>query len=58
MSGRTLASLADELSIMARANLNYTINCHLYRFYPPAGLVVPEEEDYIIDIMVTLEADA
>ena len=56
--GRTLASLADDLSIMARADLTYTINCHLYRFDPPAGLVVPEEEDYIIDIMITLEAAA
>ena len=55
VSGRTLAAADVELSLMARANLSYAINCHLYRFDPPAGLVLGDDESYIIDAMITLE---
>jgi hypothetical protein len=55
VSGRTLAAADAELTLMARGNLGYTINCHLYRFDPPSALVLGENESYIIDAMITLE---
>ena len=55
VSGRTLAAADVALSLMARANLSYAINCHLYRFDPPAGLVLGEDESYTIDAMITVE---
>lgn len=56
LAGRTLASIADPLTVMARANLTYAVNFFLYRFDPPAGMVLAEDQDYQIDAMVTLEA--
>lgn len=55
VNGRTLAAAAESLFIMARANLTYTIACHLYRFDPPSGLTIGEDETYTIDAMITLE---
>lgn len=55
VSGRTLAAAATELSLMARADLSYTINCYLYRFDPPSTLVLGDDESYVIDAMITLE---
>ena len=55
VSGRTLVAINTALSLMARANLSYAINCHLYRFDPPSGLALGENESYIIDAMITLE---
>lgn len=55
LAGRTLASSADPLAVMARANLTYAVNFFLYRFDPPAGLVLTEDQDYQIDAMITLE---
>lgn len=55
VSGRTLAAVESELTLMARANLSYAINCHLYRFDPPAGLLLGDDESYTIDAMITLE---
>lgn len=55
VSGRTLAAADAELSLMARGNLSYAINCHLYRFDPPSALVLGDGESYTIDAMITLE---
>jgi hypothetical protein len=55
--GRTLKALLDPLNVMARADLTYTVSFDLYRFDPPAGLVLAEDQDYQIDAMITLEAD-
>ena len=55
VSDRTMAAVDTALSLMARANLSYAISCHLYRFDPPSGLVLGENESYIIDAMITLE---
>lgn len=55
VSGRTLAAVADPLDTMARADLTYAVNFHLYRFDPPADLDLDEGEDYMIDAMITLE---
>lgn len=56
VSGRTLAAAANELSLMARGNLSYAINCHLYRFDPPSTLVLGDDESYTIDAMITVES--
>ena len=56
LAGRTLASSADPLTMMARATLTYAVNFYLYRFDPPAGLILTEDQDYQIDAMITLEA--
>jgi len=56
LSGRILSALLDPLNVMARANLTYAVNFNLYRFDPPAGLVLTEDQDYQIDAMITLEA--
>jgi len=58
VSGRSLAAVDDPLTVMARGNLTYAVNFHLYRFDPPAGLVLGEDEDYAIDAMITLEPKA
>lgn len=55
LSGRTLAASDVPPTIMARANLSYAIECHLYRFDPPAGMVLADDEEYAIDAMITLE---
>lgn len=55
LSGRSLASSADPLTVMARATLTYSVNFYLYRFDPPAGMVLTEDQDYQIDAMITLE---
>ena len=55
LAGRTLSSSADPLTVMARATLTYAVNFFLYRFDPPAGLTLTEDQDYQIDAMVTLE---
>lgn len=55
LSGRTLAAADVPPAVMARANLSYAIECHLFRFDPPAGLVLADDEEYAIDAMITLE---
>lgn len=58
VSGRTLAAADATLTVMARANLSYAIACHLYRFDPPSGLLLADDEEYAIDAMITLEPTA
>lgn len=55
LSGRTLASSVDPLTVMGRATLTYAVNFFLYRFDPPAGMILTEDQDYQIDAMITLE---
>ena len=55
VSGRTLAAVDSTLTLMARGNLSYAVNCHLYRFDPPSALVLGEGESYTIDAMITLK---
>lgn len=56
VDGRRLAAVDSTLSLMARANLSYAVKFHLYRFDPPAGLVLEDDATYAIDAMITLEA--
>lgn len=58
VSGRTLAAVADPLTVMARGNLTYAAKFYLFRFDPPETLVLGEDEEYAIDAMITLEKTA
>lgn len=56
INGRTLSVASDSLTVMARANLSFSIDCYLYRFDPPTELSLEEDETYSIDAMITIEA--
>lgn len=56
ISGRSLTAVDDPLSTIARANLDYVAAFWLYRWDPPSGLILADEEQQAAEIMITLEA--